>query len=106
MVAAYNALSQETALFTNAAPFKFAAQLNAINNSLTNFTNNLTNLTNILTANTLRMNDAERLRAIDHIYSDTQSKLMFLRGFDNQVALLALERQKEQNDTQMLKQLY
>jgi len=67
---------------------------------------NLTNLTNILTANTMRMSDAERLQAIDHIYGDTQNKLMFLRHFDNQVALLALERQKAQNDTQMLKQLY
>jgi len=67
---------------------------------------NLTNLTNILTANTLRMSDAERLRAIDHIYGDTQNKLVFLRHFDNQVALLSLERAKEQSDTQMLKQLY
>ncbi|HEY8929589.1 MAG TPA: TerB family tellurite resistance protein [Mucilaginibacter sp.] len=73
---------------------------------LTQSVDNLTNLTNILTANTLRMNDAERLQAIDYIYDDTQNKLSFLRSFDNQVALLALERQKEQNDTQMLKNLY
>ncbi|WP_299515097.1 TerB family tellurite resistance protein [Mucilaginibacter sp.] len=67
---------------------------------------NLTNLTNIITANTLRMSDAERLQAIDHIYSDTQNKLTFLRGFNNQLAILSLERAKEQNDLQMLKKLY
>ena len=67
---------------------------------------NLTNLTNILTANTLRMSDAERLQAIDHIYGDTHSIIVFLRDFDNQVAILSLERAKEQNDEQMLKQLY
>lgn len=67
---------------------------------------NLTNLTNILTANTLRMSDAERLQAIDHIYGDTQSKLSFLRSFNNQVAILSLQRAKEQNDIQMLKKLY
>jgi len=87
-----------------------ASELLYLNNVFTQLLNqsvdNLTNLTNILTANTLRMSDAERLQAIDHIYGDTQNKLAFLRHFNNQVALLALERQKEQNDTQMLKQLY
>lgn len=67
---------------------------------------NLTNLTNILTANTLRMSDAERLQAIDHIYGDTQGKLSFLRSFNNQVAILSLQRAKEQNDIQMLQKLY
>jgi len=81
--------------------------LNSVFTALLNQSiDNLTNLTNILTANTLRMSDAERLRAIDHIYDDTQNKISFLRHFDNQVALLALERQKEQNDTQMLKKLF
>jgi len=68
--------------------------------------NNLTNLTNVITAGTLRMSDAERLQAIDHIYSDTQNKLVFLRHFDNQVAVLALQRQKAANDVQTLKNLY
>jgi hypothetical protein len=67
---------------------------------------NLTNLTNILTANTLRMNDAERLQAIDHIYGDTQNKLVFLRDFNNQVQLLALQREKEQNDVSSLQKLF
>lgn len=81
--------------------------LNSVFSSLlTQSVDNLTNLTNILTANTLRMNDAERLQAIDHIYGDTQSKLSFLRSFDSQVMSLSMERQQEQNELQNLKNYY
>jgi hypothetical protein len=73
---------------------------------LTQSVNNLTNLANVITAGTLRMSDAERLQAIDHIYADTQNKLVFLRDFDNQVAIMAVQRQKEQNDVQTLQKLY
>jgi hypothetical protein len=81
--------------------------MNSVFNQLLNQSvDNLTNLANVITAGTLRMSDAERLQAIDHIYSDTQNKLVFLRHFDNQVAVLALQRQKAQNDIQSLKNLY
>jgi hypothetical protein len=73
---------------------------------LTQSVNNLTNLANVITAGTLRMSDPERLQAIDHIYSDTQNKLVFLRDFNNQVAILSVQRQKEQNEVQTLKNLY
>lgn len=94
----------------NASGHFSAAELVYMNSVFTQLLNqsvdNLTNLTNILTANTLRMSDAERLQAIDHIYGDTQNKLSFLRSFNNQVAILSLQRAKEQNDLQMLKKLY
>jgi len=67
---------------------------------------NLTNLANVLTAGTLRMSDAERLQAIDQIYSDTQGKLIFLRRFNTEVQLLAIQRQKEQNDVGTLQKLF
>jgi len=73
---------------------------------LTQSLNNLTTLANVLTAGNLRMSDAERLQTIDHIYSDTQNKLMFLRSFDNQVAILSLQREKAQNDVNTLQKLY
>jgi len=73
---------------------------------LTQSLNNLTTLANVITAGNLRMSDAERLQTIDHIYSDTQNKLVFLRSFDNQVAILSLQRQKAQNDVHTLKKLY
>lgn len=94
----------------NASGHFSATELVYMNSVFTQLLNesvdNLTNLTNILTANTLRMSDAERLQAIDHIYGDTQSKLSFLRSFNNQVAILSLQRAKEQNDVQMLQKLY
>jgi hypothetical protein len=67
---------------------------------------NLTNLANILTANTLRMSDAERLEAIDHIHSDTENKLVFLRDFNRSIAVLAIQRQKAENELSNLKKLY
>jgi phosphate uptake regulator len=73
---------------------------------LTQSLNNLTTLANVITDNRLRMSDAERLQSIDQLYTDTQNKLVFLRNFDNQVAILALQRQKEQNDINTLQKLY
>jgi len=81
--------------------------MNSVFNQLLNQSvNNLTTLANVITDNKLRMSDAERLKAIDELYSDTQNKLVFLRSFDNQVAMLALQRQKEQNDVSSLQKLY
>ncbi|MET3606906.1 hypothetical protein ABIC74_000748 [Mucilaginibacter rubeus] len=67
---------------------------------------NLGDLTNIITANNLRMSDGERLTAIDNIYADTQRKLVFLRHFNNQVAILSVQRQKAANEIQTFKNLY
>jgi len=81
--------------------------MNGVFTSLLNQSvDNLTNLANILTANTLRMSDAERLQAIDHLYSDTQNKLVFLRHFDSELAVMQLQRQKEQNDANTLNHLF
>lgn len=67
---------------------------------------NLTNLANVLTAGTLRMSDADRLQAIDHIYEDTNGKLVFLRHFDTELEILQVQRQKEQNDVGTLQKLF
>jgi len=67
---------------------------------------NLANLTDVLTANKLRMSDAERLRQIDQIYGDTHDKLFFLRHFDRSVQVLEVQRAKELNEVQALKKWY
>jgi len=67
---------------------------------------NVEELTNVITANKLRMSDAERIRAIDRIYATSSDKLQFLRSFDNQGVALSLQRSKDAADTQTLKQLY
>lgn len=67
---------------------------------------NLNRLTDILMAGKLRMSDAERLQAIDHIYNDSSDQYAFLQNFDRQGVVLSLQRSQDQNDTQTLKQLY
>jgi len=67
---------------------------------------NLSRLADILAAGRLRMSDDERLRAIDHLYADTDDKLQFLRHFDRQATLLDLQRQHEVNSISTLQKLY
>jgi len=67
---------------------------------------NLSQLTDILMAGKLRMNDDERIKAIDHIYADTDDKLSFLRHFDQQAAIMAAQRQHEVNNLSTVQKLY
>ena len=67
---------------------------------------NLDALTTIITANKLRMSDEERLKAIDNIYEDMQDKLVFLRHFNNNTTILAIQRARERNDAKSLKDIY
>lgn len=75
-------------------------------NLFTQSTNNLAQLVTLLTDNQLRMSDAERLSAIDRIYSDMQSKLTFLKAFDSNAGLLQGQRLKNQQETNTLKSLF
>ena len=68
--------------------------------------NNLDELVMVLTDNTLRMSDAERLNAIDHIYDDMQDKLTFLRQFNGKTGMLANQRQNEIQQNNILKSLF
>lgn len=67
---------------------------------------NMEELTNVITSNTLRMSDDERLNAIDKIYEDMQDKLQFLRHFNINTTVLALQRAKENNDVKATRRLY
>lgn len=67
---------------------------------------NLGELTNVITANKLRMSDADRIKAIDRLYGTSSDKLQFLRSFNNQGVSLSLQRSKDAADTRTLKQLY
>jgi len=67
---------------------------------------NLDDLLTVLTPGSLRMNDEERLAAIDSLYKDMQDKLLFLRSFNNTTSILALQRAKESQDTQRLQRYY
>jgi DNA repair ATPase RecN len=68
--------------------------------------NNLDDLGTIITANKLRMSDDERLEAIDKIFTDMQDKLLFLRHFNNNTTVLAVQRAKERNDANTMRLVY
>jgi hypothetical protein len=67
---------------------------------------NLDELLTVITAGKARMSDDERLQAIDRIYADMQDKLMFLRHFNNNTTILAVQRAKERNDVQTIRKIY
>lgn len=63
-------------------------------------------LADILMAGKLRMSDADRIRAIDRIYTGSSDRLQFLRSFNNQGMAISLQRSKESGDTRTLNRLY
>lgn len=67
---------------------------------------NLEELTMIVTASKLRMTDDERLKAIDRIFLDMESKLSFLRYFNNSTHMLVMQRGKEKSDVTTIQSLY
>jgi hypothetical protein len=67
---------------------------------------NLDALATVVTTNKLRMSDDERLKAIDDIYNSMLDKLMFLRHFNNNTTILALQRARERKDVRTAQQIY
>jgi regulatory protein YycH of two-component signal transduction system YycFG len=67
---------------------------------------NLEELTMIVTANKLRMSDDERIQSIDRIYFDMESKLSFLRYFNNSTQVLVVQRAKESSEVDGMEKLY
>lgn len=68
--------------------------------------NDAEELADVLMAGKLRMSDAERIRAIDRIYTGSSERLQFLRSFNNQGLAISMQRVKEASDTQTLNLLY
>jgi hypothetical protein len=67
---------------------------------------NLDELLMIITSGQLRMNDAERLNAIDRIYADMQDKVQFLRYFNDKTTLVIIQKKKGLKDVDDLSRLF
>ena len=67
---------------------------------------NLDELAMIITDRKLRMSDDERLQAIDRIHASINDKLLFLRYFNSNTTILALQRARERNDAVTMKKIY
>lgn len=63
-------------------------------------------LTMVLTADELRMSDAERMAAIGRIQADTQVQLTMMQGMDNTLSIQVAQRQRVARDINSLKSLY
>ncbi|HEY5408227.1 MAG TPA: TerB family tellurite resistance protein [Ginsengibacter sp.] len=94
---------QQTNLFST-------GEIDYIGNVYSNLFNqsikNLDALATIVTANKLRMSDAERMAAIDDNWKEVENELMFLRHFNSSAKILVLQRAKEQNDVSVMNELY
>jgi hypothetical protein len=66
----------------------------------------LEELAMIITASKLRMNEAERLAAIDRIFEASEQKLMFLQDLSAKAMAIASHRGKEKADLEALGGLY
>jgi DNA repair ATPase RecN len=99
---AYNAFKQDK----HFTPDELVYISNVYNNLISGSEKNLDNLLNVITADKLRMSDAERLHAIDGIYSDTHDQLMFLRQFNTRTGSLASERAGNENALETVRGLY
>ena len=99
---AYNRFTTSGSFNTNEIDYIGKVYSNLFNASL----KNLDALLMVITASNLRMNDAERLKSIDKIHGNMQDQLIFLRQFNNNTSLLALQRAKENNDVSTMQSLY
>lgn len=68
--------------------------------------NDLDELTTIITDSKLRMSDDERLESIDRIFRNMQDKLLFLRHFNSNTTILAVQRAREKSDAVTMKKTY
>jgi hypothetical protein len=62
----------------------------------------LDELVMVLTTSSLRMNDGERLEAIDRLYIDIQQKLGFLRNFNRRTGTLDAQRGRQLEENRQL----
>ncbi|GAB2793403.1 hypothetical protein GCM10027275_42910 [Rhabdobacter roseus] len=67
---------------------------------------NLEALTLVITDQTMRASDDERLAAIDGIYQDLADKLVFLRHFNGNAAVLAAQREHERVNQEVITGLF
>ena len=65
----------------------------------------LDDLLMVITAGKLRMNDNERLVAIDRVYGAISKQYIFLQTFNKGTQLLVIQRQKESKEIQLSKKL-
>lgn len=67
---------------------------------------NIDDLAMVITAGKLRMSDDERLQAIDKLYEEIVNQYSFLNEFNNSTAILAVQREKDQMDIDLMRKVH
>ena len=99
---AYKNFSSSGVFSSNQLDYLAEVYQRLLNESL----DNLKELAMILTAGELRMSDDQRLAGIDRVYEDVQQKLLFLRSFNRQHAMIAVEKIREKTELQTIRSLH
>lgn len=99
---AYNRFKQDN----NFSPGEIQYIGKVYNNLIDESIKGLSDLTNVITDNTLRASDDERLSLINNLDNEMQNRLSFLRYFNNNTTILALQRAREKNDVSTIKNIY
>ncbi|WP_226333033.1 TerB family tellurite resistance protein [Echinicola marina] len=66
---------------------------------------NMEELLLVITGGKLQMSDEERMAAIDRIFDEIKDRYVFVRVFNNEAAVLKLQRKREQGEINTLKDL-
>lgn len=99
---AYNRFKQDN----NFSPDEIIYVAKVYNNLINESIKGLSDLTTAITDNTMRASDDERLNIIDQLDADMQNRLSFLRDFNNNTTILALQRAREKNDINTIQNIY
>lgn len=67
---------------------------------------NMDQLLALVTANTFTMKDDERMKRIDDLYTDMESKYAFANSFSHEAQLLSVHRINERSEAEISKSLY
>lgn len=98
----YNRFRQDN----NFSPDEITYITKVYNNLINESIKGLSDLTSVITDNTIRASDDERLDVIDRLDTEMQDRLSFLRDFNNNTTVLALQRAREKNDVTTIKNIY
>jgi hypothetical protein len=90
----------------NFNPDELAYMMTIYNNLVSQSLKNLEDLVMVVTDSQLRMNDAERLTAIDRIYLESHNQLSYLRKFNEQATKISRQRTQGTADRQSVKSIY
>lgn len=103
IVKEYQAAYQHFREDKNFTPAEVAYMGKVYKNLFDQSVNTLDELLMVITAGKLRMSDDERIKAIDSIFSEVEDQLSFLRYFNANTSLLALQRAKEKQEVDLSK---